>query len=162
AVGGPTERFLTAGPARNHIDPIGDHEGRVESDPELPDERRRFAVLLLLEPVYKRLGARTRYRPERLDHFIAAHADAIVFNGDLTIVGINLERDPRGRIIAEQGWIGDRLITQPFTGVGRVGDQFTQEHLLLGINRVHHHVQEFRDVGLEGAAVALRFVDYGH
>ena len=52
------------------------------------------------------------------------------------------------------------LRSEAVHGVGRVRNQLTQEHLFLGINRVHHYVQELRNVCLEGTVIALRFVNH--
>ena len=65
-------------------------------------------------------------------------------------------------VVAEQGWRGDGLVAQSFAGVRRVRDQFAEEHVLVGIDRVHHQVQQARNVGLEGAAFRLGVDSGGH
>ena len=162
AIRRPAKRFLAAGAARGHIDPIGDHEGRVEPDSKLADEGCLLAILALLDAIQKGLGSRARDGAKRLDQLVAAHADAVVLDGELALVGIDADGDPRRRILAEQAWIGDRLVPQPLAGIGGVRDQLAQEHLFLGINRVHHHVQELGNIRFEGAAFAFCFIGYGH
>ena len=44
---------------------------------------------------------------------------------------------------------GDRLIAQLVAGIRRVGDQFAQENIGFRIDRMHHQVQQFGDLGLE-------------
>ena len=83
AVGRPAPGLVAAGAARDHVDAVGDHEGRIEADAELADERlapRRS--LRRLEPLQKGLGAGARDGAERLDHLVAAHADAVVLDGE--------------------------------------------------------------------------------
>ncbi len=76
-------------------------------------------------------------------------------NDDLALVGIGRDGDAQLGVVAEQGRVGDRLVAQPLAGVGGVGDQFAHEHVFVGIDRVHHHVQQLGDVGLERAALGL-------
>ena len=64
-------------------------------------------------------------------------------------------RDARLRIVGEEGGRGDGLVAQPLAGVGGVGDELAEEDVLVGIDRVHHQVQQPRDVGFEDAAFRL-------
>ena len=50
--------------------------------------------------------------------------------------------------------VRDRLVAQLLAGVGGVGDQLAQEHVLVGIDRMHHQVQKLCNIGLEGAGLA--------
>ena len=59
-----------------------------------------------------------------------------------------LMRIASGRL-ADQVRLGDRLVAQLVAGVGGVGDQLAQEHVGLGIDRVHHQAQQLRHLGLE-------------
>ena len=68
---------------------------------------------------------------------------------------IEPDGDARLRVVAEQLGPGDRLVAQLLAGVGRVGDQLAQEDVAVGIDRVHHQVQQPGNVGLEGAAFGL-------
>ena len=134
--------FAAAGAARQHIDPVGHHEGGVEADAELADQGRAFAVLARLQLLDEGARARARDGAERLDHLVAAHADAVVLDRERARLGVDLERDARLGIVAQQRGVGDRLVAQPLAGVGGVGDQFAQEDVLVGIDRVHHQVQQ--------------------
>ena len=55
------------------------------------------------------------------------------------------------RILASGGgarlWIGQRLEPAAVHGVRRVGHQFAQEDLPLGIQRVHHQIEQASDLG---------------
>ena len=141
---------------------VGDHEGRIEADAELADQGGAFAGLAGLEPLHERLGAGARDGAERLDQLVAAHADAVVLDGQGLGVGVDLDGDARLGFVVEQRRRGDRLVAQPLAGVGCVGDQLAQEHVLVGIDRVHHQVQQARNVGLERPAFRLGVGSGGH
>ena len=49
----------------------------------------------------------------------------------------------------EQLGLGDRLVAQLVERVGGIGDQLAQEHVAVGIDRMHHEVQELGDFRLE-------------
>ena len=72
------------------------------------------------------------------------------------------QADARLGVFAEQLGIGDRLVAQPLAGVRRVGNQFTQKDVLVGIDRVHHQVQKLGDIGLEGVILRAGLVRGGH
>ncbi len=99
---------------------------------------------------------------EPLHHFLAAHADAVVFDRETFVVGVDQERDAQGRVIAEQGRAGDRFVTQLFARVGGVRNQLADEDLLVGIDRVDDQVEELGNVGLERPAFVAGLIDDGH
>ena len=152
AVRRPLPRRFGPGAARNHVDPVGHHEGRIKPDTEAADQRRLLAGVGLvgLEAIDKRLGARARDGAERLGHLVAAHADAVILDGEALLLGVERQRDARLDVVAEELRLGDRLIAQPLAGIRRIGDQFAQKHRLVGVDRVHHQLQKLGDVGLEG------------
>ena len=162
AVRRPEPGLVGAGAAGDDIDAVGDHEGGVEADAELADERRAFAALRGLDPVHEGLGAGARDRAERLDDLVAVHADAVVLDREGPLVGVDDEGDAGLRVVAEQRRVGDRLVAQLLAGVGGVRDQLAQEDVLVRIDRVHHQVQQLGDIGLERAALGPRFVNDGH
>ena len=106
-----------------------------------------------LDPVHEGLGARACDGAERLDHLVPAHADAVVLDRQAAVLGIDQQRDPGLGVIAEQGGVGDRLVAQLLAGIGRIRDQLAQEDVLVGVDRVHHQVQQLGDIGLEGVAL---------
>ena len=70
-------------------------------------------------------------------------------------VGVDPDRDARLGVVASSVGRRDRFVAQPFAGIGGIRDQFAQEHVLVGIDRVHHQVQQARNVGLERPAFRL-------
>jgi hypothetical protein len=101
-------------------------------------------------------------RSQPLHHLLAAHADAVVFDGQRFVVGIDLERDAQRRIIPQQLRLSDGFIAQLFTGIGRVRDLFAQKDLFVGVDRVHDQVQQPGDIGIECAALLAHFIDDSH
>jgi hypothetical protein len=87
--------------------------------------------------------------PSDSSSILAAHADAVVLDGQAFGFGIERQRDARLEIVAEQLWVGDPLVAQPLARIRGVGDQFAQKHRFVGIDRVHHQVQELGDIGLK-------------
>ena len=146
----PAPGLFAAGEAADHVDPVGHHEGRVEADAELADE---------LGVVARLAGARARSMKARVpERAIVPSASAISSRlmpmplsstVSSLVVRIGRDRDARLGIVAEQFGAADRLEAQPFAGVRGIGDQLAQEDVLVGIDRMHHHVQQPRDIGLE-------------
>ena len=151
---------LGSGAARKHLDAFGHHERRIEADTEAADQSRLFFALRRFQTIDERLGAGAGNGAERLDHLVAAHADAVVLDHQLPLLGVDRERDARLCVIAKQRRRGDGFVAQPLASIGGVRDQLTQKHRFLGIDRVHHQLQELGDVGLERAA--FRSVLLGH
>ena len=87
--------------------------------------------------------------PSASDHLVAAHADAVVLDGECFLSG--------SALIVMRGFgsspsklgTGYRLVAQLLAGVRRVRDQFAQEDILVRIDRMHHQVQQPRDVSFE-------------
>jgi hypothetical protein len=69
---------------------------------------------------------------------------------------VDRDGDARLGILAQQGGIGDALVTQLLASIGRVRDQFAKKNVFVRIDRMHHHVQQFRDIGLEGMGLGAR------
>jgi hypothetical protein len=87
--------------------------------------------------------------PEVSDHFLAAHADAVVGNGQGFSVLVEGNPYLEIRIALEQGGVVQRFETQLVAGVGRIGNQLAKENLAVGVQRVDHQLQELLDLGLE-------------
>ncbi len=98
------------------------------------------------------LGAGTRDGAERLDHLVARHADAVVFDRQAFLFSVDGERNARLHVVAQQRRIADGFVAQLFAGIRGVGDQFAQKHRFVGINRMHHQLQKLGDIGLERTA----------
>ena len=64
--------------------------------------------------------------------------------------------------VLEQRVVVQRLEAQLVAGVGRVGNQFAQENLAVGIQRVDHQVQQLFHFGLESQRLAAGGGGFGH
>ena len=76
-------------------------------------------------------------------------------------VGIDRDLDREGRAVLDEFRLGDQLVAQLLAGVGGVGDQFADENLPVGIDRMDHEVQQARNVGLEALGLRLRWSGSG-
>ena len=173
AVRRPQPRRIGSGAAGENLDTLRHHEGRIEADAEAADQRAVVAALAVLaalaalavlsgallldgfEAVQKCLGARARDGAERFDHLVAVHADAVVLDGQTLVVGVERNGNAQLGVVAGERRFGDRLVAQPLAGIRRIGDQLAQKHGFVGIDRMHHQVQEFGDVSLERPALSL-------
>ena len=83
-----------------------------------------------------------RDRAQIFLHFLLAHADAVVGNGQRTRRLIHGQAD--GKIAAAQAdtLVGERLIGELIHGVGGIGDQLTQKNLLVRIDRIDHQIKQ--------------------
>ena len=88
---------------------------------------------------------------EVLDQLGAIHANAVVLDRESARALVGRQHHPERRIGACEVGIGQGQHAQLFDGVGGVGDQLTQEDVAVGIDRVHHEVEEARNFGLEGS-----------
>ena len=85
AVRGPAPALLVPGLARNDLDAVGDHEGGIEADAELADQRHilaRIAGQLLHEG----RGAGAGDGAEIVDQLVMVHADAVVGDGERVLI----------------------------------------------------------------------------
>ncbi len=144
---GPHPRLGRSRTAARHRDPVGHHEGRVEPDTELADQAG--AVLRLGELIHEGARAGARDRAEVVDQFLPVHADAVVGDGQRAGRLVGRDADREVAAFGRQFGLGDRLVAQPVEGIGGVGDQLAQKNVGLGIDRVHHHAQQFGHLGLE-------------
>ena len=68
---------------------------------------------------------------------------SVLASGSIAIV------DRERSAVLDQFGLGDRLVAQLLAGVGGVGDEFADEDVAVGIDRMHHEMQQARNVGLE-------------
>ena len=150
AVRRPAPGLVGPGAAGVDHDFVRDHERRVKADAELADEGRRFLARVIgRKLVEEGLGAGAGDRAEALGQVFAGHADAVVGEGQRLGVGIDRNLDRERSAVLDQFGLGDRLVAQLLAGVGGVGDEFADEDLAVGIDRMDHEMQQARNVGLE-------------
>ncbi len=143
----PGPDLARAGVAAGDGDAVRHHEGRIEPDAELADQAG--AVLGFRKLRNEGPGAGARDGAEIVDQFLPVHADAAVGDRQRASRLVRGNADLRCGAVAEQFRFRDRLIAQLVAGVRRVRDQLAQEDVGLGIDRMHHQVQKFGNLGLE-------------
>src|SRR5256885_15931295 len=79
------------------------------------------------------------------------HADPVVLNGEG--FGVLLDRNPYRERRGCKRRIGDRLVTQLLASVGGVGKEFAKKNIPIGIDRMHHQVQQFSNICLKSLAL---------
>jgi hypothetical protein len=150
ALGFPAHAVLgrEAGAAGGERDAVGDDEGGVEADAELADQR---GVLLLVagQLAEEFAGAGLGDGADVLDHFLPAHADAVVGDRERARLAVEGDADLEVGVVLEQRGVAQSLEAQLVGGVGGVGNQFAQENVLVGIQGMDHQLEELLDFGLE-------------
>ena len=144
-----------AGAARQQRDAVGDDEGRIEADAELPDQVGVLGAVggeLLDELARAGLGD----RPDLVDHLLPRHADAVVGHGDGPRGSIDADADPHVVVVFEQRRVAHRLEPQLVGGVRGVRRELAQEDLLVAVERMNHQVEELLDLRLEPECFAWR------
>ena len=136
------------GPARQHLDPVGDDEGRIEADAELADELR--ILLLIAGQALEELGGTGLGDGAQVrDRLLAAHADAVVADRQGARLRIGVDPDRQLAVRAEQLRLRQCQEAQLVVGVRGVGDQFAQEDLPVAVQGVDHQLQQLADFCLE-------------
>ncbi len=153
--GFPTGGRRGSGSAGDNLDAVRHHEGRIEADPELPDQCRRGlvrgAALQLLDQFP---GPRLRDRADQRAQLVASHADAAVAHGERARLTVGHELDLEHRVGVQQRGMCEGLELQLVERVGGVRQQLAQEDLLVRVQRVNDDVEELAGLGLEGKCLA--------
>lgn len=131
----------------DHLDLVGDEVGRVESHAELSDHGNVGASG---EGLHEGLGARFGDGAEVVHEVGLGHADAAVFDGQRVVGLVGDELDLQLGLRIEDGRIGEGLIADFIEGIGGVGDQFSEENFLVGVESVDNEGEELVDVCREG------------
>ena len=116
-------------------------------------------VLALLRPLlrllHERLGAGSCDRAEVVDQFRAGHADAGIGDGDGLGLLVRLDADFERAVPGQKLRSCYGLVAEFVERVGRVGNELAQEHIALGINRVHHEIEKLRHLRLKSVRLRL-------
>ncbi|MPM43894.1 hypothetical protein SDC9_90571 [bioreactor metagenome] len=125
---------------RHHRDVVGDHKRGVESDAELTDD---VGVLRVLPNLLLKLeGPGGGDDAQVVFKVLLVHADAVV--GDGEEAGILVRLDLNFEILAAQahGLVGQSLVAQLVACVAGVGDDLPEKDLVMGVDGVHHQIQQ--------------------
>ena len=134
--------------AGEHGDRIRDDEGRIKADPELTDQ---IGVVLLIAGQFAEELAGTRFgdRAKMGDHLITAHADPVIRHRQGPGLLVECDANLEIAVPFEQIGVIQRFEAQLVARIGRIGDQFAQEDLAIGVQRVNHQVQQLLDFCLK-------------
>jgi hypothetical protein len=94
-------------------------------------------------------GARLGDGAQVSDHLVAAHADAVVGDGQGPGGRSKPMRILKSESPSNSPAVVEGLEAQLVAGVGGVGNQLAQEDLAVGVQRVDHQVKQLLDLGLE-------------
>ncbi|OMP13443.1 hypothetical protein COLO4_01679, partial [Corchorus olitorius] len=137
-----------AGAARFHRYAVGHDERRVEAHAKLTDEGG--VLLLVARQLAEELArARTGDGAEVADGLVAAHADAVVGDGDGARGSVKADADAQLPAAFQQRRIGDALEAQLVDRIRRIGNQLPQEDFLVAVQRVDHQMQKLLHFCLE-------------
>lgn len=131
----PLNAGLIAVLAADDGDLVGYHERRVEAHAELTDDGKILAlgggsVHLALELIRAGLCDNA----EVCLSLRLGHADAVVGHGDEALVLIDGDADAVIGSVKADLIVGQRQVAQLVDCVGCIGDNLTQEYLLVGVN----------------------------
>lgn len=121
------------------------NESRVETDTELTDDVNVLVLVFGLEIHAAGAGDGAQV----LFQLFLGHADTVI--ADRQGAGILVGGDVDGQILFldADGGIGQALEVELVAGIGRVGDQFAQEDLAIGVDGVDHQVEQLFAFGFE-------------
>ena len=143
----PAELLLVT--PRPDLDPLGDHEGRVEPDAELADEREvGLGARVAAQRLEELARAAVRDRSQVRDQLVVRHAEARVADDQPPRGFIGLDHDLQRARVAP-GFVGQRHVAHLVERVGGVGDQLADRDLAALVERVRQQVKELLDLGLE-------------
>ena len=124
-------------------DLIGHHERGVEAHAELTDDVDVGLLLVLfLRLLAELIGTRGGDHTKVVFELFAAHADAVIRNGQRAVFAVERHGDGEIAAIHAHLVVRQRDIAELVNGVARVGNDLAQEDLLVRVNRVDHQIQQ--------------------
>ena len=144
----PAVRLLTAVLFGDDGDLVGHHEGGVEAHAELADNVG-VGGLLALQLALELEAAAIGDDAQIVLQIVLVHADAVVADGQGAAVGIGGQDDAEVLPVQAHLVVGQTEVAQLVDGVGGVGDDLTEEDLLVSIDGVDHQIQQTLGFGFE-------------
>ena len=141
----PLPGSVAAEGAADHGDAAGNHEGGVEAHAELTDDVDVLGFVVLLEVQAAAAGDGAQV----LFQLFPGHADAVIGQSQGAVFLVQLQQDLIILLFGGDAVVGQALEIELVDGVTGVGDQLTQENLLVGIDGMDHHVQQLFAFGLK-------------
>jgi hypothetical protein len=91
-----------------------------------------------------------------VDQLLPFHADAVIGDGKRAGLLVRDDADLWHVALAEQRRALNGLIAELVAGIRRIRNELAQEDLGLGVDGVHHQVQQLGNLSLEGLCVYSR------
>ena len=123
------------------------HKRRIEAYAELTDDVD--IVLLLLHLLLEFVGAGGGDGAEVVFQIVLVHADAVVGDGQRARVLVGFDLDLKIRARHAELVVGQRDKAELVDRVAGVGDDLTQENLLVRVDGIDHQIQQPLGFGLE-------------
>ena len=126
----------------DHRHMVGHHKGGVEAHAELTDDVDVLPLLLLSQVLLELEGAALGDGAQVVFQLLPGHAHAVVGHGQGTHLLVRHNGDLQVLPVHRHLIVGEGLVGQLVLRITGVGDQFPEEDLLVGIDRVDHQVQQ--------------------
>merc|ERR1712032_1717729 len=142
ASGGLPDVLLVIVVLADHADLVGDEVCGVETDTELSDHGN---ITACGHGLHERLGAGLGDGAEVIHQLVLGHANSRILDGQggVGLVGDDLDVEVWLRL--DLLGIGDRLVADLVQSIGGVGNQFSQEDFLVGVERVDDQAHQLLD-----------------
>jgi hypothetical protein len=100
------------------------------------------------ESLHECLGTGLCDRTEVVDEIGLGHTNTGIPDGEGTLLLVGGDSDKELLLSVEGRGVGKSLVSDLVESIGRVGDQFSKENLLVGVEGVDDQVQKLGDLGL--------------
>ena len=149
SVGFPQPARLPAIATRAHLDPVGDHERRIEPDSELPDQREVGLFPGIARKGFEKLARPAVGNGSQVSHqLIVGHADAVIPDDQLALRLSRVDHDlERARFAV--GLLGERDVAHLVERIRCVGNQLADRDLAALVKGMRKEVEKLLDLGLE-------------
>ena len=122
------------------------HESRIEAHAELPNHflvrQLRIILLCLLQLLQKCLGAGLGNSTDILYHLVPGHADTVIGNSQGMTILVRHQENLIILVALKNITVLQGLKMQLVNSIRRIGNQLTEENLVIGINAVNHQIQQ--------------------
>ena len=125
----------------------------VETDTELTNHRN---ISSSRECLHECLGFRLSDSSEIVDEFLLGHTNTRVPNGECVVGFIRDDSDSEIRLDIELGLlsIGDGGVTDLVEGIRSVGDDFSKEDFLIGVEGIDDESDQLLEIGFESKVLS--------
>mmetsp|Transcript_38543 Transcript_38543/g.94509 ORF Transcript_38543/g.94509 Transcript_38543/m.94509 type:complete len:306 (-) Transcript_38543:42-959(-) len=131
---------------RDHPNLVRHQVRRVEPHTKLTNHRHVSAGSHRL---HECLRPGLRNRPQVVHQLVLRHPDSGILDGQSVVRLVRHDLDEKVRLRLHLLRVGDRLVSDLIQSIGSIGDQLTQEHLLVAVESVDDQAHELLNVSIE-------------